>query len=431
MAEGLRSAVGYVRRVVDDEIDELFDELPAILLDGPKGVGKTETARQRAATIRHLDDTAQAAVADADPRLILEGDRPVLLDEWQRVPAVWDAVKRSVDADPSGGRFLLTGSAPFSDSETHSGAGRITTLRMRPFTLPERGAATPTVSLRELLSADGNLPLTGSCDLGLGDYTDQILAGGFPGTQHLSGRALRHQLDSYLTRIVDRDLSEAGFTVRRPATVKAWLTAYAAATSTTATWERIRDASSAGVASKPAKTTTLPYIEILTALRILDDLEAWVPGLNHLKRLTQSPKHHLADPALAARLLGVTKDKLLAGEPGSVAVPRDGTLLGGLFESLATLSMRVFAQAAEASVFHLRTWDQREVDLVVERGDGRVLAFEVKLASRIDDRDVRHLKWFGDAIGGQMIDAAVLCTAPAAYRRRDGIGVIPLGLLGP
>ena len=256
----------YRRRVVDRELDELLPYLPAVLLDGPKGVGKTETSLQRAGTVRRLDEPGQRSIAEADPGAVLVGSPPVLLDEWHRVPVVWDAVKRAVDADTTAGRFLLTGSASFGDEPTHSGAGRITALRMRPMTLPERGAGEPTVSLRGLLHGEGAGAVGGSSDLGLDDYVELILRSGFPGFQSLEGRALRAQLDGYLDRIVERDMPEAGLQVRRPATVRAWLRAYAAATATTATWETIRDASTSAVVEKPAKTTTMPYVDLLTGL---------------------------------------------------------------------------------------------------------------------------------------------------------------------
>lgn len=171
---------------------------------------------------------------------------------------------------------------------------------------------------------------------------------------------------------------------------------------------------------------------MLTDLRILDDVEAWSPSLNRLNRLTHGPKHHLADPALATRLLGLEADALIAGDAGSVQVPRDGLLLGGLFEALAALSVRVFAQAAEARVYHLRTYAGRhEVDLIVERGDGRVLAVEVKLASTVGGDHVKHLNWLEDRIGERLIDRVVVSTGPNAHRRKDGVAVIPLGLRGP
>jgi predicted AAA+ superfamily ATPase len=419
---------GYVRRVVDLELDELLPQLPAIWLDGPKAVGKTKTALERASTVRRLNRPAERAIAAADVELAIAGQQPVLIDEWQWVPAVWDAVTTAADNDSGGGQYLLTGSAP---SGTHSGAGRIKGVRMRPLTLPERGVSEPTVRLRDLL--DGAAPdVGGEAALTLADYTDEILRSGFPGMQHLTGRALRAQLDGYLDRVVDTDMEEAGLKVRRPATVRAWLRAYAASTATTTSWDRVRDAATAGLANKPAKTTVLPYIDVLTRLHILDELEAWIPGRNHLKRLTQRAKHHLTDPALAARLVGVTRGDLLAGRAGAVEIPRDGTYLGALFESMCALSVRVFAQAAEATVWHLRVEDGRhEIDLVVEREDGRVVALEAKLSGTVDDSDVTHLSWLRERIGDQLLDAAVLTTGDRAYRRADGIAVIPLALLGP
>ena len=418
----------YLRRSVDTELDDLFSQLPAVLLDGPKGVGKTATALRRVRTVRRLDVPSERTVIQADPDLVALDKPPVLIDEWQRVPEVWDAVRRSVDEDSSGGRFLLTGSAPTEG--THSGAGRIVRLRMRPFALHERKICRTTVSFAELM--DGAQPtVRGRSPLALTDYVDEILASGFPGLRGASSRAAASQLDGYLDNIVDRDLPEAGFTVRRPATVQAWLRAYAAATSTAASWEKIRDASTSGQDQKPGRPTTDAYTELLTALRILDPVEAWLPTNNHLSRLTLGPKHHLADPALAARLLGRTRAHLLTGDEGGIAVPRDGTLLGGLFESLAALSIRTLAQTAGATTHHLRTrGGEHEVDLILER-NGAALAMEVKLSGTVNDRDVRHLLWLRDALGADLVDAAVVTTGPEAYRRSDGIAVIPLGLLGP
>ncbi len=417
----------YVRRVVDSELDAVFPQLPAILLDGPKGVGKTATALQRCTTVRRLDVGAERAVVDADPSIVAADTAPVLIDEWQRVPAVWDAVRRIVDDDNTGGRFLLTGSPPARG--THSGAGRITSMRMRPLCLSERAVTATSVSFLDLLGGRCPTP-TGSCPLTLADYVDEIIAGGFPGMRRLSGRALGLQLDSYLERIVDHDLPEAGFTVRRPAAVHAWMRAYAAATATTTSWETIRDAATSGVANKPAKTTTITYTELLKTLRILDPVEAWTRSRNRFAPLTVAPKHHLADPALAVRLLKRTRAHLLTGNEGPVVVPRDGSLLGDLFESLVAQAVRTFAQAAEAHVYHLRTEKGRhEVDFIIER-DGGVLAIEVKLTGAVDDGDVKHLVWLRDQLGDDLIDAVVLTTGPEAYRRADGIAVVPFGLLG-
>lgn len=423
--------MAYIRRIVDEELDSLFGEVPAIALDGPKAVGKTTTAHERVISLVNLDSKAVLDPVRADPGSILRRERPVLIDEWQRVPAVWDVVRRAVDADASGGQFLLTGSAsPQPGTTAHSGAGRIGRLRMRPMTLSERGVGNPSVSLSGLLNGS-RADLGGECDLRLADYVEEIVASGLPGLRGLSPRAVRFQLDSYLRNVVDRDVPEAGLNVRKTEVMLAWLRAYAAATATTASYANILDAATPGLPEKPARATSVSYRDVLSGLWLLDPVPAWVPGGSALSRLAQAPKHHVADPALAARLLGLGTDALLEGQ-GTPLGPREGTLLGHLFESLATLCVRVCAQAAEATVAHLRTRNgDHEVDLLVVRGDGRVLAIEVKLSGAVDDRQVRHLTWLRERLGERLLDSLVVNTGPTAYRRRDGIGVIPLGLLAP
>ena len=430
MTGTVRARGGYRQRVVDTELDELFQSLPALSLEGPKGVGKTSTARRRGGSVVILDDPAVLEIVRAQPSRLITGTPPVVIDEWQRYPSSWDFVRRAVDDDPSPGRFVLTGSATPTSKPTHSGAGRIVTLRMRPLTLGERGLGTPSVSLANLLT--GERPdLAGTTAVTLEDYTAEILAGGFPGMRFPSTRAQRAALDGYLDRIVDVDLPELGVEVRHPGTLRRWVRAYAAATSTTASYDKIRDAATSGENTKPAKTTTIPYRDALERLWILDPVPAWAPTRSHLHRLVGAPKHHLADPGLAARLAGVDAGALLRGG-GPDVIPHDGTFLGALFESLATMCVRVLSQAAEGRVFHFRTkGGEREVDLIVERGDGRVLAVEVKLSETVDDADVRHLVWLRDKLGDDLADAVVLTTGRYAYRRADGVAVVPLALLGP
>ena len=421
----------YSRRIVDDELDALFPQVPAIALDGPKAVGKTTTAEQRVRGVLKLDSRASRAAIEADPELVRTRARPLLIDEWQKVPEVWDVVRRVADEEPTGGQFLLTGSAaPSLGATAHSGAGRIGRLRMRPMTLSERGVGDPTVSVCDLLSGV-RPPLGGTTALRLGDYAEEVLASGFPALRGLSPRALRFQLDSYLHNAVDRDVPEQGLAVRKPEAVLAWLRAYAAATSSTASYSALLDAATPGQSDKPARTTGVAYRDVLTQLWLLDPVPAWGVVGSPLTRLGQASKHHLADPALAGRLLGLSVDALIdgAGEPLG---PQAGTMLGHLFESLATLCVRVCAQAAEATLGHLRTRNgDHEVDLVVVRDDGSVLAVEVKLAATVEDRDTTHLHWLASHLGPRLLDAVVINTGPQAYRRPDGIGVVPLALLGP
>lgn len=426
------TASTYTRRVVDEELDDLLASLSAVSIDGPKGVGKTATASQRAETAFLLDDPATVEIVRASPERVTTSSGLTLVDEWQRLPETWDVVRRAVDADPSPGRFLLTGSASPDAPTTHSGAGRVIGLRMRPMTLPERGVETPTVSLGRLLSGGRGADVSGATSVGLTRYADEIVRGGFPGVRHLEGRALRAALRSYVERIVDRDVPEAGLTPRNPALMQRWLAAYAAATSTTASYETIRDASSAGSSDKPAKSTTIPYLDALQRIWVVDPVRGWLPTNNHLHRLTAAPKHHLADPALAVALTNLGVDDLLDGRRPGRAVVRDGTFLGALFESLVALSVRVFAQTAEADVFHLRTrGGGHEVDFVVVGPGRRVLAIEVKLARSVTDDDVKHLHWLSSQLGPDLVDAVVVTTGPEAYRRSDGIAVVPAALLGP
>lgn len=419
----------YVDRIVDGELDHLLTALPAVAIEGAKGVGKTATALRRAGTVRKLDDPTQQAIAQGAPERLLHGDPPVLLDEWQRVPSTWDLVRRAVDEGAGAGQFLLTGSAT-PHAPTHSGAGRIVTVRMRPLALAERGVGTQTVSLRTLLEGERTV-IEGATAATLETYTHEIVASGLPGLRHLAGRHLRVQLDGYLQRIVDHDFAELGITVRRPATLRRWMAAYAAATGTTASHEAIRDAATGGSGDKPARSATQPYLDALQRMWIIDPVDPWLPTHNHLRRLSTPTKHHLVDPALVVRLLGLDADALLDGQESGPGIPRDGTLLGSLFESLVTQSVHVYAQAADAQLRHLRTYGgEHEVDLLVVRGDGRVVALEVKLARTVKDADVRNLHWLQERIGPQLLDAVVVTTGPEAYRRGDGIAVVPAALLG-
>ena len=428
MADPDRSA--YRRRVVDGELDVLLEELPAVSLEGPRAIGKTWTARRRARTVHNLDDPQTLALVEADPDRLTRGSEPIFIDEWQRYPPAWDLVRRAVDDGPRAGRFLLAGSTAPDTPPTHSGAGRIVTLRMRPMSLFERGLSDPTVSLRRLLAGERD-GIGGETDTTLERYVEEIVTGGLPGWRSTSVRVHQAALDGYLHRAVDHDVPLMGYRARQPGTVRRWLTAYAAATATTATYETIRDAATAGEGDKPAKTTTTAYRNLLEAMWMVEPLPAWWSLSNPLSRLKRGPKHHLADPALAARLLDVSAEDLLAGRSHGPLPPHDGLLLGALFESLVTLDVRVYAQAAQARVSHLQTWnDSREVDLIVEKGR-RMVALEVKLVATPRREDTRHLRWLIERLGSGVADGVLVTTGRHAYRDRDGVAVVPAALLGP
>ena len=414
--------MSYLKRSLDLELDELFPFVPAIAIDGPKAVGKTVTALRRADQVYYLDNAAQREFLQADFLLASLPSGTVLLDEWQQLPEIWNSVRRNVDEGAPSKRFLLTGSAtPVDQSGTHSGAGRILSARMRPLTFYERYRPSNPVSLRGLLKGEQPV-IEGSTGVTFNDYVKAIVEGGFPATLGQPDRVCRAYLDAYVQRIIDRDIPELGHSVRYPETLKRWMQAYAAASSSTASYSRILDATTAGDGVQPAKTTTNLYRNFLTKLWILDPVPGWAPASNEFTRLTVSPKHQLADPALAARLLQLSASTLTSSQGAH--------MLGPLFESLVTLSVRVAAQAAEATVSHLRTKNgDHEVDLIVQGPEGEVLGIEVKLAPVITDTDVRHLLWLRDKMPDSVTNLVVITTGTQAYRRADGVLVLPLSLL--
>jgi predicted AAA+ superfamily ATPase len=313
----------------------------------------------------------------------------------------------------------------------HPGTGRILSVRMRPMSLAERRVEPPAVSLGALLSGT-RPPISGETGIRAAGYADEIVASGLPGLRGVPTRTACALLDSHLAQVVDHDYTElGGERLRNPVALRRWLASYAAAVSSTASLETIRDAAAGAAGETPGKSTVQRYLDVLERLWLVEPVPGWLPSRPGLARLTAAPKHQLADPAFAARLLGVGASAIAAAAPARPGIRHPDLLLGALFESLATLCVRVFAQAADARVYHYRTQrGEREVDLIVERDDGRFVAIEVKSARAVADDDARHLRRLREAAGDAMLDAVVLSTGPTAYRRPDGVGVVPLALLG-
>jgi len=424
---------GYLPRLMDQQLTAALGEVAAVAVEGPKGVGKTAAATRQAVSVIRLDDDSQRQAFEADPNRIRSLASPLLIDEWQRSPQAWDVARRWVDDGAPTGSVILTGSAHPPGAAVHSGAGRIVPLRMRPLSLAERFPGSVTVSLGDLLSSQASVE--GISSVGFPEYVREITASGFPGIRSLAPRGQRLQLDAYIENVIHREFAQQGHVVRAPDTLRRWMRAYAAATATTASYATVLEAATPAEGAKPAKTTAIAYRDVLSSLWLLDPVEPWVPRGNELGRLSQAPKHFLADPALVCRLLELDSDELL-GFDGDGSRTSEffgsgyGPLLGRLFEALVALSLHAYASHAEARLGHFRTRNgDREVDFIVQRGR-RVVAFEVKLSAAVDDSDVRHLRWLRDRLGPQLADAAVITTGELAYRRSDGIAVIPAALLG-
>ncbi|MDR1151202.1 MAG: DUF4143 domain-containing protein [Bifidobacteriaceae bacterium] len=418
--------VEYRPRIADRELARLVAQQPAVAVQGAKGVGKTATASRLASSTVNLEREDVLDAVRADPELLLTRPKPVFVDEWQSWPPVWNTVRRHVDDGAGAGSYLLAGSMVPRHARVHSGAGRMVEFRMRPLSLAERQLATPSVSLLDLLG--GATDIKGETTVTFADYVNEIVASGYPGIRALPASARADRLAAYTEAIVTRDFEQYGQTVRRPATLRRWLAAYAAATGTVASYSAILDAATPGESNKPARATTVSYRDALAAMWLLDEVPAWSNGGEAFSRLSATPKHFLADPALATTLLEISDEDLLKPDLSDGAFAGIG---GRLLEALVGLSLQTYAQAAKARLSYLRTHDgRREIDFIVERRR-TVVAIEVKQSRSIEAADVAHLLWLKARLGPRLADAIVVTTGPTAYRRRDGIAVVPAALLGP
>ena len=417
--------MAYEPRVVDAELIDVLASSGAVLIEGPKASGKTSTADQLARTVVRLDVDASARAAfAADPSLVLAGDPPVLLDEWQVEPTLWNHVRRSVDdRSPAKGLYILTGSAvPRDDITRHSGAGRIATLRMRPMCLYESGHSTGDISLSALMA--GQAPSSPDPGLTVRDIIDRIVVGGWPAEQSSSVTAAARAARDYLSQIREVDISRVGNARRDPAKVGQLMASLARNVATEAPNTRL--AADAGGREGPLdRGTTNDYLTVLERLMIVEDQPAWGPHMRSRIPLRTSPKHHFVDPSLAVAAQNASAQRLLD----------DFNWTGFLFESLVVRDLRVLSQPLEGRVLHFRDSKGLEVDAVVHLVDGRWGAFEVKLgAGRVDEGAASLLNFLQKVDTTKVGPPAVLGVITSTgfgYRRPDGVHVIPIGTLGP
>lgn len=415
----------YRPRIVDEELRVRLESTGAVVLEGPKACGKTATARQFAASevLLDVDENARQAIA-VDPRLVLQGETPRLIDEWQIEPAIWNHIRRAVDDRGKPGQFILTGSAVPADVITrHTGAGRLTRLHMRPMTLFETGHSTGAVSVSQLL-AEAPMPSVPDPELRVTDLSQLTAVGGWPG--HLGydvERSLRAVRD-YLEEIRRTDITRVDDTHRDPERVGRLLRSLGRNIATSAARRTL--AKDAGGAEDPLDDRTVDdYLSTLERLMIVEDQPAWAPHLRSKSILRRSAKRHFVDPSLAVAALRATPERLL----------KDLNLFGLLFESLVVRDLRVYAQSADASVYHYRDNTGLEVDAIVEAADGRWAAFEIKLGPGHIEAGAASLSKFAERVdttkSGEPSALAVIVGTGYGYTREDGIGVIPIGALGP
>jgi uncharacterized protein len=414
----------YIRRLIDKSLTERLGAAGAVVIDGPKAVGKTETGRRAAQSEVFLDtDLAQRQLALADPRLVLEGPTPRLLDEWQTVPPLWNAVRHAVDDRQAMGQFILTGSASPSDDVTrHSGAGRFSRLRMRPLTLVETGNATGEVSLGDLLA--GSVNATPGTTVELSDLVERIITGGWPASQSASRRDASRYANDYLSQTARLEIAGLENLRHDPRKVGALLRSLARNTATEVSVSTLaRDAG--GDEGALHRDTVARYLDALERVHVVEIQEAWSVPLRTRTPLREAPKRHLTDTSLITAALRIGAPDILLQDPET---------LGLVFESLVIQQLRTFADLHDATVFHFRAKSGLEIDAIVEQAGGPWAAFEVKLGAGLINTGAASLKKFALEIDTTRRDPpsllGVIVPSGPTYLRPDGVAVIGLTSLG-
>ena len=414
----------YRPRIADRELAERLASTGAVLVEGARGCGKTETGRRAAASEVLLDTDRSAREALAvDPRFVLAGATPRLLDEWQVAPEIWNHLRRAVDERPEPGQFILTGSAVPADHITrYSGAGRIGRLRLRPMSLAELGRSSGEVSLAALL--DGESAPGVKAELPAPELAELVCAGGWPGQLDAPPRAAMRASRDYLDDTCRVDLGRVDGVRRDPKRVRRFLRSLGRHAATCASLTTIaRDVG--GPDETVALSTARGYLAALDRVMVVEDQPPWAPRLRSRSRLRAAPKRHFADPSLAAAALAAGPERLLS----------DFGRFGFLFESLVVRDLRVYAQATGGRVFHYRDNTGLEVDAIVDAGPGRWGAFEIELGASRADEAARNLLRLAERVDpgpvGEPAVLGVIVGSGYGCRRPDGVAVIPCAALGP
>jgi len=437
----------YLSRIADKVLTMALEASGAVLIEGPKSCGKTRTAEERAASALYMQDPDQTAsylkAADVKPSLLLQGNTPRLIDEWQMAPVLWDAVRFAIDQRGESGQFILTGSAiPKDNAVLHTGTGRISRMVMRPMSLFESLESNGMISLKALfdraIDGENGFPdengFTAECfsTLSIEALAFALTRGGWPAsvdtgtgqsgsTKTAESAALRRVYD-YIDAVINIDVSRVDDVEKNPARVRAIMRSLARNVSTTAGITTIRD-DIAGDEETISEKTISVYLNALRRIFVVEDLPAWNPAMRSKTALRTSPKRHFVDPSIATAVLRANPDSLLS----------DFNTFGLLFESLCIRDLRVYAQAIDGEVFHYRDKSGLEADAIVHLKDGRWGAIEVKMGAKEIEIAAGNLKVLRDRINlDKMKEPSflmVLTGTQLGYRRDDGVYIVPIGCL--
>ena len=419
----------YKPRIIDASVEKYLMTFGAVCIEGPKWCGKTWTSAYHSKSEYYLADPRgnfqNRNLAQIDPSLVLDGDSPRLLDEWQEVPALWDAVRFAVDSSKEKGRFILTGSAtPHHKGILHSGAGRIARLRMRPMSLFEAGKSSGKVSLKDLCNGILKTQLTG--EVALTDLIGYIVRGGWPSSLELPIEEAALLTKEYISAILSDDIERIDGIKRDRHKMELLLRSLARNESTTVTNKRLKDDMKEIDHEDIVVETVASYLDVLNRLFLTDNQKPYGTQLRSTVRVKQAEKRHLSDPSLACALLNATPE-ILKG---------DLNTLGFLFEALCERDLKIYAEAFGASLYHYQDYHNQEMDAVIVLPDGEWCGIEIKLgANQIEDAAKNLLKIkqkiLEEKNGKAPKSLSVICgLSNAAYQREDGVFVVPLTALG-
>lgn len=418
----------YMPRIIDKKIEEYLKTFGAVCVEGPKWCGKTWTSSYHSKSSIFIGDPAgnfqNRKLAEMSPALVLGGEKPRLIDEWQEVPPIWDAIRYHVDQSSQKGQFILTGSAtPNHKGILHSGAGRIAKLRMRPMSLYESGDSSGIVSLEKLCHGELNPAMTGEVDLK--KLIDLIVRGGWPGSINVPTEQAALLPIEYLNAVIDDDVYRIDGVKRNTTKMRLLLRSLARNESTTVTNKTLKNDVREVDDEDIDVETVKEYLDIFERLFITDNQPPFSTGVRSSVRVKQAVKRHFSDPSLACSLLKVTPTSLLG----------DLETLGFLFEALCERDLKIYADSFGGTLYHYQDYQGREIDAVVELPDSQWCAFEIKLGANQIDAAAQNLldikkSFENDPKGKPPTVLCVLCgMANAAYQRPDGVFVVPITAL--
>ena len=418
----------YRSRIIDKQVEDYLSAFGAVCIEGPKWCGKTWTSAFHSKSEIYIGDPAgnfqNRQLAELSPELVLDGETPRLIDEWQEVPPLWDAVRYKVDQTHQKGQFILTGSAtPNHKGILHSGAGRIARLRMRPMSLYESGDSSGKVSLYNLCHGELTQAMTG--EVSLKKLIELILRGGWPGSLGLSAQQASLLPTEYLNAVIDDDVYRIDGIKRDTTKMRLLLRSLARNESTTATDKTLINDIKAIDDEDIDRNTVAAYLDIFKRLFLTDNQPPFSTGIRSSVRIKQAEKRHFSDPSLACALLRATPESLL----------HDLETLGFLFEALCERDLKIYAESFGANLYHYQDYRSREIDAVIELPEGDWCAFEIKLGANQIDAAASNLLGIkkqieADPKGKPPTVLCVLCgMSNAAYRRPDGVFVVPITAL--